>query len=257
MKHVVMYSGGVGSWAAARRVVEQHGTEDVVLLFADTLMEDADLYRFLDEGAAFLGLTVERIADGRDPWQIFFDTRFLGNTRADPCSRILKRDLMRKHIEEHYDPAETVLYLGIDWTESHRLEGVQRRLDAWTVRAPMCEAPYRDKSMMLDDLTAAGIERPRLYRLGFPHNNCGGFCIKAGQAHFKLLLETMPDRFAYHEAKEQDIRVELDKDIAILRDRRGGTTKPMTLAELRRRVESDQSDSLDLFEWGGCGCFAA
>ena len=43
IKHLVMFSGGVGSWAAAKRVVERHGTEGVVLLFADTLIEDEDL----------------------------------------------------------------------------------------------------------------------------------------------------------------------------------------------------------------------
>lgn len=32
MKHIVMYSGGVGSWAAAKRVAEKHGTENLILL---------------------------------------------------------------------------------------------------------------------------------------------------------------------------------------------------------------------------------
>ena len=52
MKHVVMFSGGAGSWAAAKRVAERHGTADLTLLFTDTLMEDEDLYRFLHEAAA-------------------------------------------------------------------------------------------------------------------------------------------------------------------------------------------------------------
>ena len=34
---VVMFSGGIGSWAAAKRVAEAHGTDDLVLLFADVL----------------------------------------------------------------------------------------------------------------------------------------------------------------------------------------------------------------------------
>jgi 3'-phosphoadenosine 5'-phosphosulfate sulfotransferase (PAPS reductase)/FAD synthetase len=63
-----MFSGGVGSWAAARRVVEKHGTEDLVLLFADTLIEDEDTYRFLREAAANVGGQLVEIADGRTPW---------------------------------------------------------------------------------------------------------------------------------------------------------------------------------------------
>ncbi len=40
MKHVVMFSGGAGSWATARRVIDRG--LDPVLLFADTRMEDED-----------------------------------------------------------------------------------------------------------------------------------------------------------------------------------------------------------------------
>ena len=41
--------------------------------------------------------------------------------------------------------------------------------------------------------------------------------------------------------------------IAILRDRTGGDTKPMTLRQFREQIESQAS--FDEFEWGGCGCF--
>lgn len=52
-RHVVMFSGGVGSFAAAARVMRQYG-RDLTLVFADTLIEDADLYRFLVEAGAWL-----------------------------------------------------------------------------------------------------------------------------------------------------------------------------------------------------------
>ncbi len=55
---VVMFSGGVGSWLAARRVADAHGTDGLVLLFADTLMEDEDLHRFLDDAARNIGVPV-------------------------------------------------------------------------------------------------------------------------------------------------------------------------------------------------------
>src|ERR1700730_2999368 len=52
MQHIVMFSAGAGSWAAAKRVAEQYGLETLRLLFTDTLTEDPDAYRFLIEGAA-------------------------------------------------------------------------------------------------------------------------------------------------------------------------------------------------------------
>lgn len=236
-RHVVMFSGGVGSWAAAKRVAEKHGTDNLILLFADTLIEDEDLYRFLDEAAANVGGRLVKVAEGRDPWQVFFDVRFLGNSRVDPCSRILKREFLRRWLDEHCDPASTTVYLGIDWTEAHRFERARRYWVPWRVEAPLCKPPYLLKDDMLAVLRAEGIRPPRLYELGFSHNNCGGFCVKAGQAHFALLYRTMPERYLYHERREQELRDYLCKDVAILVDRRGGGARPMTLREFRERLE--------------------
>src|SRR4051812_7862855 len=127
MQHLVMFSGGIGSWAAAKRVAAAHGTADLVLLFTDTLMEDEDLYRFLPEAAANVGGRLVRIADGRTPWGVFFDRRFLGNSRIDPCSEVLKRKLASKWRNEHCQPESTIVYVGIDWTEQHRIEGMAAR----------------------------------------------------------------------------------------------------------------------------------
>ena len=253
-KHVVMFSGGIGSWATGKRVAEAHGTKNLILLFADTLIEDEDLYRFLGEAASNIGGELIKVAEGRDPWQVFRDERFIGNSRADPCSKILKRRFLRSWLEENCEPKNTIVYLGIDWSEIHRFESAQEHWVPWECVAPMCDPPYRMKQEMLDDLRADGIAPPRRYDLGFPHNNGGGFFSKAGQAHFKLLLEVMPERFAYHERKEQELAAYLGKDVAILRDRRGGQTRPLTLKALRERVEC--GGAIDEHDWGGCGCVA-
>jgi len=126
VKHIVFYSGGIGSWYTAKRVIEQHGKENVVLLFTDTLIEDEDLYRFLDDTEKDLGVPVTRIADGRTPWQVFKDVRWLGNSRLAQCSHILKQKPAEKWIKANYKPDECVLYLGIDWTEEHRTNAPRR-----------------------------------------------------------------------------------------------------------------------------------
>lgn len=41
MKHVVSYSGGIGSALSAIRVAIRYGTADLILLFADTLIESS------------------------------------------------------------------------------------------------------------------------------------------------------------------------------------------------------------------------
>jgi hypothetical protein len=216
-------------------------------------MEDEDLYRFLDEAAQDIGAPLVRLCDGRNPWEVFFQERYLGSSRIDPCSKILKRKPLDRWRNLNLNPETDVVYVGIDWTEVHRLDRLRKRVDPWNYQAPMCDPPYLSKKDMLAALLRAGIKPPRLYEMGFPHNNCGGFCVKAGQAWFKNLLEKMPDRYHFHEQKEQEIRSFLGKDLAILRHRSGPKAgQPMTLREFRLILEA--RGETDLFEWGGCGC---
>ncbi|MFE9064848.1 hypothetical protein [Streptomyces violaceusniger] len=257
MKHVVMWSGGITSWAVARLVVERYGPENVTLLFADTLIEDEDLYVFNEKASAQLGVPITRVADGRDPWQVFEDKRWLGNTRIAQCSLELKLKVCRDWLEASTDPADTVLYVGIDWTETHRLPAIVKGWLPWKTLAPLAEPPYRDKQQILAEARSVGLDIPRLYKLGFAHNNCGGACVKGGQAQWARLLAVFPERYARAEAAEEKMRRLLGKDVSILRDRTGGTTRPLTLATLRTRIEQDRTDQLsfDYLDWGGCGCF--
>ncbi len=257
MKHrVAMFSGGISSYLAAKRSAETDGLEGLTLLFADTKMEDEDLYRFVKEAAADVGAEFVTLADGRDVWEVFHDVRFMGNTRADPCSRILKRELCRNWMEKNRDPETCSIVVGLDFTEMHRVEGFSRRMAPWRIEAPMLEPPLMTPAQKSKAVEAAGIAVPRLYKMGFPHNNCGGFCVKQGRAGFARLHRELPERYAYHEKKEEDLRQHLGKDIAVLRDRRGGETKPLTLKVFRENfIESGQLSMDDLYDEGGCGCF--
>lgn len=269
--HVVMYSGGLGSWATAVLVLQDIAEDGdrVTLLFADVkgastsphVGEDEDTYRFIRETAAdFIGhssdLTVELItvADGRDIWQVFKDDRFLGNSRLANCSKYLKQKPARDWLEANTDPDTSVVYVGIDWTEAHRIPAIVRGYQPWRAVAPLTEPPYYTREQLEGWLRDIGIELPRLYRAGFPHNNCGGGCVRAGQAQFALLLREHPERFRYWEDSEQELRDHLDADVSILRDRTNGQSRPMTLREFREGIEA-QTQLFDPNDFGGCGCF--
>lgn len=247
---IAMFSGGVGSWAAAKRAKERFDT--ITLLFTDTLIEDPDLYRFLDEAAADVGAPLVKVADGRTPWQVFHDVRMLGNSRIAPCSRVLKQEPARRWVEENAPGAAIVL--GLDWTEEHRLAPAQRGWAPHLVVAPLTERPYLAKSELLAKLDAAGIARPSLYQEGFLHNNCGGGCVRAGMGQFRHLYRARPETYAEWEAGEAEMRGYLQANVSILRDRTGGMTRPLTLRELRNRLDAEPSLFTDA-EWGGCGCF--
>ena len=259
---VVMFSGGLGSWVTAQRAVSEHGPDNVTLLFADTkgadgnphVGEDEDTYRFLREAAANVGAQLVTVSDGRNIWEVFHDDRFLGNARLANCSKFLKQRPCKEWVEANCDPAATTLYVGIDWTETHRIPAIRAGWEPYEVHAPLTEPPYLDRDAMQQLCLDAGMRIPRLYVENFPHNNCGGFCVRAGQAQMRLLLRTHPERYAFHEGKENELRAHLGKDVAVLRDRAGGGTVPLTLERFRERIEG-QPELFDASDWGGCGCF--
>lgn len=252
IKNLILFSSGISSWAAAKRKANQEGTEGMILLFADTLIEDEDNYRFLDEAAKNIGAPLVKISDGRDPWEVFQDRRMIGNSKVDPCSAHLKRKLLDRWRGEHCSLEKTTMTLGISWDESHRFDRVKKICHPWKYSAPLCEKPWLSKADTLKWAREEELEPPRMYRMGFAHANCGGFCVKAGHATFKLLLENFPERYREHEEKELALMADLDNGYSILRDRRGGVTKAMTMREFRLRLEKDKDDyELD---FGGCQC---
>lgn len=257
MKHISMFSGGSGSWYTSRLLVERYGKKNVINLFTDTLIEDDDLYRFIREANEKLGTELVWLQDGREPWQVFRDKRFIGNSRIAQCSHELKQKVARKWIEANFNTEEVTLYVGIDWTEVHRLASIVGNWKPYTVKAPLTEPPYISKQDVFRTMKTDGIRRPRLYEMGFSHNNCGGFCVRGGQGHFINLLKQNRDLYLYHEAKEQEMRKYLGReDVSILTRTKNGVEHTLTLRELREEWDNGLGMQIEMDDIGGCGCFS-
>lgn len=262
MKHIVMFSGGIGSYITAKRVCEVVGAENVTLLFSDVkganenphIGEDEDTYRFVQEAATKLNAKLVILNDGRDIWQVFREKKFLGNSRLAPCSAELKQKPAKKWIFENTTPEDSVIYVGIDWTEKHRMEAIVRGYAPWRVGAPLTKPPFLTKEQMIQEAEAEGLKAPRLYSLGFKHNNCGGGCVRAGQAQFKNLLEVMPERFAEWEKQEEKMQDFLGVPVTILAKTTNGKKEPLSLRELRVLAEN-QPALIDINDIGvSCNC---
>ena len=126
----------------------------------------------------------------------------------------------------------------------------------------MCDKPWMTAGQIYAWLKMEGIERPRLYDMGFAHNNCGGFCVKAGEGHFVHLLREIPDLYAYHEEQERLFNESrpgraVQTVLAPQRRQPDGSVKrvPMTLKKFREEVAENDSQ-INMFDIGGCGCFS-
>jgi 3'-phosphoadenosine 5'-phosphosulfate sulfotransferase (PAPS reductase)/FAD synthetase len=265
MKHIVNFSGGDCSFWAAHRVIEKVGREDVVLLFADTLEEDDDLYAFNRKAEKVLGVKLTRVSREITIWDLFRREGLIGNNRFPICSAYLKPELLDEWMFANFEMAidqanflreHAISYIGFDWTEEHRLKDLRVVHPDWRIEAPMQWEPIWDKCRMRREAEALGLPEQKLYTLGFPHNNCGGCCVRAGISHWVHLYRTLPHRFTkweHEEIKTAEILIARGiEPLSILKDRRGGETNNLYLWQLRERIESGEKFPRD--EWGGCGC---
>lgn len=270
MRHVVNLSGGACSFWAADRVANRYGTADMVLLFADVLIEDRDLYELNERTAEYFGVPITRVSREVTPWQLFRQEGLIANSRVPICSVKLKREPLDEYHRLNCTPRNSlfgepdVIYVGLDWTEINRLNDLRAAKPEWQIEAPMCEwEPLWDKCKMLTELeTLFGVPLPRAYREGFPHNNCGRRCVRAGITHFVHLYNTDQEAFLEWEREETHTNevftargiVDANGEMfTVLKDRRGGKATPMSFAQLRARILANDT-TLPKDDWGGCGC---
>lgn len=244
--YVVSVSGGLTSFEAWRRALEKHGPDRVVGVFADVgsdvdefgarvCGEDDDLYRFLDETEALLGVKAVRLRSDKytNIWDVFFGERMLGSTLRDPCSRWLKRMVIDEWVRANFMEFNAVRCLGFSWLEKARADKFDKWAGYWKSWHPLLEPPYVTSEEIALWLEARGIQRPRLYTQGYEHNNCGGFCVKMGLGQARDLWVLNPQAWRFHESKEQEFRNSINLEATIFR--RGRT--PITMRELREAFE--------------------
>lgn len=240
--HVANICGGASSAYVAYQMVQTYGVENSILFFTNTLWEDEDNYRFMDEVAAYIGIEITERIDGRTPEEVFFDTRFLGNSRLARCSEELKVRQTILYLEELRDEEnlEPILYFGIGPHESHRADNLREHYEHYPVepvetRFPMIDTFREDVDVKHIIENEWGIKLPRMYELGFSHANCAGRCVRGGFQHYAQLYKVWPDRFKDQERMEEDFRDHFEKNVSILKK----DGKPYTLKEYRERMDAE------------------
>ena len=252
MKYISSLSGGVASAVAHHRAIERYGKENVIAWFSDTLYEDDDLYRFLEDLEKYWDQKIIRHTEGLNPLEVSEKQHMIFNQKIAACSKVLKMKPFADFVKEYSKPV-TVL-LGMDWSEQHRMEAPKKnyeKIEGVTVDYPLMWKPYDWD--VFKTVESWGIEIPRMYKMGFPHNNCGGRCFRQGKNEWLRLRDNFPERFKqvrdWEEAQQAigDAR----KDYAICRDQSGGEVKPLSLRDIESDKITSQQGQEDLFS---CFC---
>ncbi|TCZ76155.1 hypothetical protein E0485_15060 [Paenibacillus albiflavus] len=217
---IIFFSGGKASFAVADYVKNKYPEDNILLYFTDTLWENEDLYRFINESSDKLQLPLLIHSAGLNPVQLMFEKKLVFNSMIGDCSKILKmkvaRDFLKKGVKPQHEEwrnkqflkgedvrIDAVLYFGIGFDEMHRESAIRKNWQPFEV-----EMPLIDNNIWTDEvLKKYDIKQPVLYDYGFSHNNCNGRCVKAGQGHYKLLKVQMPDVF--QEIMEQEYHLKM------------------------------------------------
>lgn len=214
--HIIFFSGGKSSFAVAAFVKENFPNDNIVLYFTDTLWEDEDTYRFIDEASDKLELPLLTHSRGITPPQLMVKQRFMANNRVGTCSKELKMKVSANYLKKGIVPEiekwrnkhflkdenfidDATLYFGIGFMEMHREEPIRHNWKSFKVAMPLIENVIENDEV----LKKYNIRQPRLYDMQFSHGNCKGRCVKGGQGHFRNLL--MKDEKTFQVLKEQEI----------------------------------------------------
>lgn len=258
MIHVVNVSGGAASAVCLFRVLERYGRENVRAVFADTRWEHPDCYRFIDDLEHASGVQIDRLSDGRNIWDVFFDESTL-TIGSGGCKA--SWELKRGQLDKYTDAidGEVTVYIGFTMVEDDRMVRLQKACQYRRFDFPLCWEPKLiGRCDILDDIRARGIEPPSMYADGYPHANCAGACILAGIKQWAGLLKDNPELYRLSESNEerfqQILRDRGREEHTILKDRRGGVVQNYSLRQLREDVESGRRPADDSWRETSCTC---
>jgi hypothetical protein len=196
-RYAVSLSGGLGSALAGERAIQRFGREQVLFWFADVLVEDEDLYRFLRDLMRRWGGKLYWWSLGKTPKQVWEKHGIIANNRVCPCSYELKVRPFREFIKSMpVLPQALIGYKAEEQTRQARTcASYAKAIPECRVQYPLTWEPVEDRDLVQVCRQELGIEPPRLYEMGFDYNNCGGGCCRSGIGGRVLQAIRFPDRF--------------------------------------------------------------
>lgn len=192
MRVVCQFSCGAASAVATKLAIARYGAA-VHVINAYLKSEDEDNRRFLADCEKWFGKQVVVLRDKKydaDAVQVWWKRRFIVNRNGAPCSKALKRDVL-----DAYNKPGDLIVLGYT-ADPRDADRYDRYLDAHpTVNswAPLIEAGITKKGCY-QRVTDAGIQLPRMYRLGYHNANCPG-CPKGGEGYWNKIRVDFPEKF--------------------------------------------------------------
>lgn len=218
---LVWFSCGAASAVAAKLAVEKY-PETVEVLYCDTLAyEHPDNGRFMADVSKWIDREIKILRSPKyvDIFDVFRKTKWLIGPAGARCTMELKRN-----VRKAYEKPGDVHIFGFTADEQKRIERFDTENPNILAEFILSDAGVT-KQNCYERISAAGIELPAMYKLGYNNNNCIG-CVKGQQGYWNKIRRDFPKAF------ERMAKLEREMNVAINKTYKGGKRQRVFLDEL-------------------------
>ena len=214
------FSCGAASAVAAHKTIEKYGDIcDIKIVNNPILEEHEDNQRFLRDCEEWLQVDIEECRSSKYPTQSCVevwdrdrhnpkssDKGYMGGVSGAPCTLELKKKARQEwEAKNRHD----WIVLGFTAEEQHRYD--RFKLTERDNILPILIEDGITKAECYQILVEAGIQLPRIYKLGYPNANCIG-CVKASSiTYWNHVRKVHPDVFKERAKQSREIGAKLVK----------------------------------------------
>jgi hypothetical protein len=207
----VWFSCGAASAVAAKKTIEKYGeTHNILIVNNPVKEEDSDNLRFLKDVEKWLGQPIITASNKDFPnnsiIDVFDKRKYVSGNAGAPCTMLLKKEARYQfEIENKID----FHVLGFTVDELARHERFTKFERGNTL--PVLIELGLTKTDCFGILQQAGIELPRIYKLGYPNANCIG-CVKSSSpTYWNLVRKVHPEVFEQRAEQTRRLKCKLVK----------------------------------------------
>jgi len=196
---------GGGSAVATMYAVKKY--ENCEVVYCDTGGEHPSNHKFLLDIQKEIGkkITILKNDKYKDHFDVFEKTRYLNGIKGARCTTELKKKLRIK-----YQRPDDIHIFGYTLEEKNRAERFESFNPELKVDWVLIEKGIT-KENCLGILWQKGIKLPKMYDLGYNHNNCIG-CVKGGMGYWNQIRKDFPEHFKKMSEIERKINHSIFRD---------------------------------------------
>jgi len=230
---VCWWSGGITSAMACKIAIDFYGVESCDIVMIDTLNEDEDTYRFLNDCESLYGKKIKRITaikgvegtefvdigkDYSSIQDVWHAHKSLNVATGAVCSTMLKRTVREKWQKtQEYDHQ----VFGFEFIKKEMNRALSLSLNHPKAKAifPLLMMAYTKEQCIDIFEKEYGISVPNTYKLGFRNNNCFKTgCTQGGVGYWQKMKREFPAKFNAMADQEHSLTELKGEPVTMLKD---------------------------------------